>query len=69
MAKQLLVFKADCFAANRNKQGSNIIIAKNVEQTERGPASRQAVNITVPDVEAAGKFTPGKSYTVTVSED
>jgi phage tail protein X len=69
MAKQVLQIKAECFAANRNKQGSNIVIAANIEQSEKGPASRTAVNIVLPDNDAAARFSPGKAYTVTITED
>lgn len=69
MAKTTLTVKGECFSANKNKQGSNVLIAANIQQTEKGPASRTAVNIVVPDTDAASKFTPGKAYTVTITED
>ncbi len=69
MAKQVLSIRSECFAANKNKQGSNIVLAVNVQETEKGPVTRTAVNIVIPDTDAASKFSPGKKYTVTITED
>jgi len=70
MAKEKLKVKGTCFHANKNQNGSNIMIAANIENGPQGRAtSREAVNIVVQDKEAAAAFTPGKSYTVTIAED
>ena len=69
MAKKLFDIKLECFQANRNKNGSQITLSGKVETTERGPASRQAVNIVDPDSKLSSLMTPGKKYTVTVTED
>ncbi len=71
MAKELLKLKVDCQAANKNKNGSNLVFAANVKTTEKGElVSRTGINIVVPDTELANKFsTTGKGYTITITED
>jgi len=69
MAKEKLKVKGTCFHANKNQNGSNVLIAANIENGQGRATAREAVNIVVVDKDAAALFTPGKSYTVTISED
>ena len=69
MAKTTLTVKAECLTANKTKAGSQITLAVGVQQTQPGQATaKTVVSINVPDQSAADSFTPGKTYTVTVSE-
>jgi len=71
MAKKTLEIKGVCAIANKNKQGSNIVIAVNPERQPDGKqTARTAASFIIPDATAADKFdTQGKTYTVTVTED
>lgn len=65
MAKKLTI-KMECFSANKNKTGSTILFAKNIENTDKGPAAKTVVNLNVPDIKVAADFEPGKEYTITI---
>jgi len=69
MAKKVYEKKFECFNSNKNKTGSTVTLAANVQQTDKGPATRTAVNILDPDLEIATNFKPGKKYTVTITEE
>jgi len=70
MAKKVLEIKAvECFSSNKGIGTSNVTLALNVQQTDKGPASSTAIHLNIPDQKAAGNFEPGKKYTVTVTED
>lgn len=69
MAKKILELKLECISANKNKNGCSLTLANNVQQTKDGPASREGMNIALPDPGAGEKFTPGEKYTVTITEE
>jgi len=71
MAKEVLKIKVGCHAANKNKNGSNLVFAVDVKTTETGQqVSRTGANFVIPDPELANKFyTTGKTYTITITED
>jgi hypothetical protein len=66
--KSLVSLKAECFQANKNKNGSSITFAIGVQQTDKGPAARTTVTFQLPDQTAADGFVIGKSYNISVTE-
>ena len=68
MAKEVFKITAECFSANKTKNGSTITFANNVQQTDKGIGSREAVNVVLPDPKTAGSFEPGKKYLISFSE-
>lgn len=69
MAKKVFSIQIECFQANKNKNGSQVAFANNVQQTDKGPAARHAISVNVPDQKLAEQLTPGKKYTVTITEE
>lgn len=69
MAKTLLTFKAKCFNATKNQRGASLQFAKDVQQTDKGPAAREVVVVNVTDPKLADSIeVGGKEYTITVTE-
>ena len=69
MPKTLLTFKSKCFNATKNQNGASLQFAKEVSQTERGPAAREVVVVNVKDQKLADSFeVMCKEYTVTITD-
>lgn len=69
MAKELFVFKAKCFSATKNQNGTALQFAKSVENTERGAMAKEAAAINVKDQKICDLFDVSeKEYEIVVRE-
>lgn len=69
MAKTILTFKGKCANATKNGNGASLQFAREIQQTEKGPAAREVVVVNVKDQKAANDFEiMGKEYTITITD-
>lgn len=69
MAKKVFSTQIECLQANKGKNGAQIMFANNVQQTKEQVTAREVVNISTGDTKVAEALTPGKKYTVTITEE
>lgn len=69
--KEIYKLEIECHQANRNKNGSQASFANGISEIDPGnPKSlpKETVAIIIPDQKLCEGLTPGKIYTITITE-
>lgn len=68
MATKKFTKKMKCVNVSMNMNRANVSFAEDMQETEKGAVAKNVVSVALTDIKDAAAFTPGKVYSIEISE-
>lgn len=68
MAKQILKLQVKAITKNERENGGNIVLAFDVQDSEKGKTARKVLNYQTTDNKELAAFTVGETYSLTIEK-